>query len=276
MSQRVLITGANGRLGRVLTDYLSERGHAVQGLVRANPAGANQTADASPAALVRLLSNCDTLVHMASTASADPASQRAVHVDLTEGLLAAAQTASLANFVYVSSIKALAGEHASQPLGIQTEPQPSSDYGRYKLQAEQAICRHNFAPGTQVRILRLPMVYGPGCKGNFDRLAGLVKRGLPVPVARDNARSMLSSTNLCAYIDALLNNAVPRPQITHQTIHLADPQPLSSAALTDLMAQAQQCANRSVKMPQRLGLIAGRLPIIGGYARRLFLSLIHI
>ena len=160
MSQRVVITGANGRLGRVLTNYLSERGHQVHGLVRTNPVGANQSADASPAGLAQLLKNCDTLLHMASTASADQASQRAVHVDLTQQLLDAAQQTNLANFVYFSSIKAVAGEHVPQPLDTQADPQPQSDYGRYKLAAEQAVVRHEFASTTQARIIRLPMVYG--------------------------------------------------------------------------------------------------------------------
>lgn len=281
MSQRVLITGGKGRLGRILTSYLKAQGYRVKALGRSDLESPEQSVQVDSGGRLQTLSEkvseADILLHLASTTSRDQATQRAVHVDLTQQLLEAATATPTARFVYFSSAKAVAGEHAGQPLSVDCEPQPKSDYGRFKRAAEEAIMAHVFNPATQATILRLPMVYGPGCSGNFDRLARLVRRGVPVPLARNNVRSVLFTENLCAYIGALLATpenpvvgAGPKPV---NTIHLADPEPLSSARLTQLMADQGNRPNRCVPLPQKLGLMAGYLPLVGGYAMRLFGSL---
>lgn len=272
MSQRVLITGANGRLGKLLAKHLVSQGHAVRGLVRSNPKGEAQSTAANPSELGELLRHTDTLLHLASTSSKDPATQQAVHVELTQQLLEAANAAGVANIVYFSSVKAVAGEHCDQAIGIDRVPEPNSDYGRFKLAAERVLFSYHFSGDTKVEIVRLPMVYGPSCGGNFDRLAGLVKRGLPIPLARDNARSLLFAGNLCGYVDALLGGptlAFDRPRLSH----LADPQPLSSLALTAMIARAQGGRNASLGLPQWLARATFRAPLVGGYAARLFGSL---
>jgi len=274
VSQRVLITGANGRLGKLLTNHLKSQGHSVHGLVRSNPQGQGQSIATSADALLELLRNTDTLLHLASTSSRDPAIQQAVHVELTHQLLDAANRAGVPNIVYFSSVKAVAGEHCPLPITIDGEPKPNSDYGYFKLAAERALGSYRFSGNTKVEIVRLPMVYGPGCAGNFDRLAGFVKRGLPIPLARDNARSLLYCGNLCAYVDALLGDSTEQSaQPAKKITHLADPQPLSSLALTALIARAQGCRNASIGLPQWVGLLISRVPLVGGYAARLFGSL---
>jgi len=83
-------------------------------------------------------------------------------------------------------------------IALSTIPNPQNAYGRSKLEAEiglQSLASENFL----VSILRLPMVYGEGCKGNFPRLISL---GLKAPLFPDlsNSRSMIYIVNLCAYI----------------------------------------------------------------------------
>ena len=255
-SGRVLITGGMGRLGRVLTDYLQTKGYEVHAFVRSDSEPSTQNVRSTEAALVEQLQSTDVVLHLASTASSDRAVQEAVHIDLTQGLLDAMAVAPPKHFVYFSSAKALAGEHSTEQLSVDAHPQPTSHYGRFKLAAEQLIRGHpvmgSTACVTETTILRLPMVYGPGCAGNFDRLANLIRRGVPVPLARDNVRSLLFTENLCAYIGDLLAGSLLEspsrlpPQERLETegrgtriVHLADSNPPPSAMLAQWMANSQ-------------------------------------
>jgi len=83
-----------------------------------------------------------------------------------------------------------------------TQPKPKSNYGRSKLQAEELIeplGNENF----KVAILRPPMIYGKGCKGNYPRLAKLAIKTPFFPDVK-NKRSMIYIDNLCEFIKLII------------------------------------------------------------------------
>ncbi len=80
----------------------------------------------------------------------------------------------------------------------ETPPSPASHYGRSKWEAEQAITPLQ-DEHFRVCILRPPMVYGAGCRGNFQTVVKLVKK-LPIFPLIQNERSMIYIENLCAFV----------------------------------------------------------------------------
>jgi len=85
-----------------------------------------------------------------------------------------------------------------------TPEKPKSAYGKSKLEAEKLINKLNDDIFT-VTILRPPMVYGKGCKGNYSRLAKLTLK-TPIFPKVDNERSMLHIDNLCQFVKIMIDN----------------------------------------------------------------------
>jgi UDP-glucose 4-epimerase len=84
-----------------------------------------------------------------------------------------------------------------------TIPTPSNFYGISKLQAEEGI-KHLLSDDFRIVVLRPPMIYGKGSKGNYLRLSKMVKK---IPVFPDiyNERSMLHIDNLCEFIKVMID-----------------------------------------------------------------------
>jgi nucleoside-diphosphate-sugar epimerase len=104
--------------------------------------------------------------------------------------------------------------------------------------------------------LRLPLVYGPGARGNFRRLVDAVaaRRFLPLG-AVDNRRSLLSLDNLLDAIDAVL-----RTESGVLGAHfVADANAISTPTLVRAIASALGVAPRLVPVPVALLRIAGAL-----------------
>lgn len=168
---RVLVTGASGFIGTALAPHLVAAGHEPRLMYRRPPAsspvaGASVVRGdlADPASLAAAVAGCDAVVHLGAATSAggmDPASARRVNVDGAAALITACRAAGCTRIVVMST------QHVHLPNpGL---------YGETKREAD-----HVFADsGLDVRTLRPSLVYGPGERGVFVKLAGLV-RSLPI------------------------------------------------------------------------------------------------
>jgi UDP-glucose 4-epimerase len=85
-----------------------------------------------------------------------------------------------------------------------SQERPLSAYGNSKIQAEEAIYKLN-SKKFFVAILRPPMVYGKGCKGNYPKLAKLA-RNFPIFPLIDNNRSMIYIDNLSEFVKKVIDN----------------------------------------------------------------------
>ena len=126
-----------------------------------------------------------------------------VNRDLAYQLALKAKAEGVSQFIFMSTM-AVYGGNKEQRITKDTIPSPSSAYGESKLQAEWLIAELE-EDQFKVAILRPPMIYGEGCKGNYPKLAKLVKL-LPCFPKVGNRRSMLYIGNLTEFIRLLVEN----------------------------------------------------------------------
>lgn len=262
---KVLVTGANGFVGRFLCECLNAHGDVVIPVVRrvANLAGEvvvgsiNSVTD-----WVSVLSNCDTIVHLAARvhvmndASRDSlALYRATNTDATLNLARQAAQAGVKRFIFISTIK-VNGEGRDTPYRETDAPAPEDAYAISKWEAEQGLRQIAADTGLEVVILRPPLVYGPGVKANFQRLIHIVKRGWPLPLgAIRNRRSLLYVGN---FVDAI-RLCVEHPAAAGQTFLLDDGKPVSTPELIGAVARALGRPARLLAVPVWMLEAAGTL-----------------
>ena len=212
------------------------------------------------------LRGVDTVIHLAARVhvmkdkAADPLTEF-VKVNLygTANLAQQAARAGVKRLVFVSSVK-VNGEQTTEarPFAETDEPDPQDPYAVSKLQAEQVLQRISGETGLEVVIVRPPLVYGPGVKGNFFRLLAAIDKGIPLPLAgAHNLRSLVYVGNL---VDALIACAT-HPAAAGQTYLVSDGEDVSTAMLVENIAKALGRNSRSFYFPP--GLLRAASTLLG-------------
>ena len=238
------VTGATGFIGGALARQLQGRGEEVLQAHRGAAAhGISELPRRSEADLARALDGADTVYHLAGlnegSRHATAADFDAVNGALTRRLFTAARAAGVRTFVWLSTIKVL-GEVAEAPLAPDAPYAPESDYARSKARAEQALLDADHRSMT-LAIVRPPLVYGPGVRGNFAALIKLCGTGLPLPLAGATAqRSMLGLANLVDFLVQLPAANLDGARI----LHVRDRQ---EWRVTELAGELQRLSGRSTR-----------------------------
>lgn len=282
----VLVTGASGFVGLRLCARLAAAGHEVRAAVRREDAALSAFVPAADVVRVgnigpdtdwqTLLAGVDMIVHLAARAhvmrdsASDPlAEYRRVNVEGSERLARAAAAAGVSRLIYMSSIKVNGEATLSAPFRESDAPAPLDAYGRSKWEAEQALSRIAADTGLGVTVLRPPLIYGPGVKGNVARLLRWIDRGLPLPFASIvNRRSLIYLDNL---IDATL--AVMRHPAPGRLYVLSDAYGLSTPQLVCALARGLDKPPRLLAFPPSLLRLAGACTGQGDAVGRLLGSL---
>ncbi len=143
----------------------------------------------------------------------------------------------------------------SNPFSV-NKPSPKDPYGVSKWEAEQALWEVAARTDLEVVVVRPPLVYGPGVKGNLLYLIGMVARGLPLPLgAIHNQRSLVSLANL---VD-LLVCCIKHPAATGQTLLVSDGEDLSTPQLIQLLAQGMNKSPHLLPVPVSLVRATGAI-----------------
>jgi nucleoside-diphosphate-sugar epimerase len=242
----IAVSGASGFIGMHLCPDLIARGHQVKVLSRAQLLAAD---------LPTSLAGASVFIHLAArahilrdTTTDAEAAFRVANVELTQIVAKAASLAQVKRLVFPSSAGVLG---RSSPAGGFTDhsvPAPHDAYTRTKLEAEVWL-RREAQPQMELVILRLPLVYGWGARGNFARLFRAVEAGWPLPIgALDAPRSMLGIGNL---ID-LLHLAAVAPAAAGCTMLVADAETTTVAAFARELGRQMGRAPRLMRVPRWL------------------------
>jgi nucleoside-diphosphate-sugar epimerase len=177
---------------------------------------------------VQIVVHLAARVHVMVDNASNPLQEfQRVNVDWTERLAARAAGQGVLRFVYLSSVK-VNGEQTVVPFTEQDPPNPQDPYGVSKWEAEQALARVSTQKGMETVVVRSPLVYGPGVRGNFLQLLNLLPRGIPLPLASiRNQRSLVYLGNL---VDALAR-CIQDPRAAGRTYLVRDGEDLSTPEL---------------------------------------------
>lgn len=257
---KVLVTGADGFVGKAMCGFLCDAGCEVHGLIRSGDGSGRLSSvqyhmyrDVCDQEAYRpVMTGIDGVVHLAARvhrmneASKDPlAEYRRVNVDGARAVAEAAIRAGVRRFVYVSSIKA-------------ESPAIEDAYGLSKREAETELARLVSESEMELVIFRPCLVYGPEVKANFLRLLHLAQTGFPLPLAGiDNRRSYLYIGNLthALYLGLIHEKA------GGGVFPISDGQDLSTVELIRYIAEAAGKRPRMFKIPGLLrlvGMLTGR------------------
>lgn len=257
-----LVTGATGFIGTHLIDALRLSHHAIAVLARWPetvsrrwPATAIDIRHGDLDKAVTLKGVCagvDTVFHLAGCAhdknNYDTALEdRYWHtiVEGTRALLREAVEAGVKRFVFVSSVKAM-GEGGPGRLDETSPLMPESAYGRAKLAAERAVLDAGHDHDMRTAILRLPLVYGPGNKGNIPRMIKAIDRGLFPPLPRNGSRR--SMVHVADVVQALLLAAEAEAP-TQQVYIVTDGVVYSTREIYDMIRAAMGLPPRRWSVP---------------------------
>lgn len=253
----VLVTGASGFVGRALSSTLCARGYRVRAVVRTPDtsilpddadSGDRQRLTgividdiAHTADWVPVLEGVHTVVHLAARthvlneSGAESLSEyRRVNVEGTRQLAQEAARAGVTRFVFLSSIKVNGESTRERPFTEADPPCPEDAYGISKWEAEQALRTIAAGSGMKAVVLRPPLVYGPGVKGNLLNLLRAVARRRPLPLASiRNRRSLVYVGNL---VDAIIVGM--ESPAAGGTYLVSDGQDLSTPELVRMLAEA--------------------------------------
>jgi len=173
----ILVTGANGFVGRALCDTLAKYGRPPRRAVRVSgtvPDGiavgniGPETPWKSALEGVRCVVHLAARTHVLRDTAADPVAEyRRINVLGTERLAREAVASGVKRLVFLSSVKVNGERTLARPYTEGDVPQPEDAYGATKHEAEKVLARLSVEFGIEVVVLRPPLIYGPGVKANF-------------------------------------------------------------------------------------------------------------
>lgn len=246
----ILLTGASGFVGKAVLVTARQRGLKIRPVYRSKDLAKGYTDAAFVSGLdgsadwSQVLQDVDVVIHAAARPHTmreevlDPLSEyRRVNVVGTLNLARQSAAAGVRRFVFISSIK-VNGEatQPGHPFTANDNPAPEGAYGLSKAEAENELKQVARETGMDVTIIRPPLVYGPGVKGNLANLISGVRRGLPLPLGSltHNRRSLVGLDNL---VDLILVCA-GHPKAANQTFLISDGEDLSTTELLSKIGKA--------------------------------------
>lgn len=260
--KKILITGASGFVGRACAQTLSSthqfevclalrNSHRVDlnqrlgSIVEVGELSANTSWE-------KALQNCDCVIHTAGRAhvmkeqTTSPLEEyRRINVDGTLNLARQAIKAGVRRLIFISTIKVHGETHPlDQPFGVEDHLNPKDPYSQSKYEAEEGLRQLAKESTLEVVIIRPPLIYGPGVKGNFKTMLAWLKKGYPIPITSElNKRSFVGLKNLIDFIQVCISH----PKAANETFLVSDGHDLST---TELFYCIGECLNKPARLIQ--------------------------
>ena len=268
--KKLLLTGATGFVGKALCSELLRKGemvftvqrfvnHEVENIEVTIVGSIDKNTDWGKAFIdIDVVIHLAARVHVMHDNASNPLDEfRKVNVEGTEHLARSAASSGVKRLVYVSSIKV----NGEATFGLKQftesdEASPQDPYDVSKWEAEQALHRVAQKTGLEIVIVRPPLVYGAGVKGNFAQMLKMLTNNIPLPLASvNNRRSLVYIENL---VDALILCAT-HPAAKGKTYLVSDGEDISTTDLLHQLGVAMGKPARLFPFPQSLLKLAGRL-----------------
>ena len=260
---RILLTGGTGFIGQAIMQSLAREQHEIIHAVRTfthTEENKHKSIKTVPINCINrdtvwthALNGVDCVIHCAANTQARATNSEnldEVNVFGTQNLICQAAQHKVKRFIMLSSVKAIgeqtlpnkAFDHLSQcfPTGI---------YGKSKCQAEEKI--RNIARKSEIEfvIIRLPLVYGPGVKGNFLKLIKAVYHQLPMPFSKIyNKRSLIFIDNAVSFVQVCIKT----PKAANETFLISDDHDVSTSELVNQIAVSLGKNNPTFRFPNRI------------------------
>jgi nucleoside-diphosphate-sugar epimerase len=237
VSENILITGASGFIGSSIIRELRKESHSYLPLFR-------QDLDRVILQPDKFLETNSSIIHCAGRAhifketSLSPLDEfQKVNTELTLAIAKAALGIKIKKFIFFSSLSVF-GRFTGGHIKDNQTPCADDPYGISKLKTEKKLIElFSNQTHSQCIIFRLPMVYGPGNKGNMLPLLRAALKGIPLPLASAKGkRSMIFVKNVCdAILKVLKDDSPGRSPV--QTYFLNDGHDLTSGELYSLISK---------------------------------------
>jgi nucleoside-diphosphate-sugar epimerase len=267
----VLITGADGFVGKVLCSEFVSLGWKVRASVRSLNKSENfigeieivETGSIGPDTNwenaitgIEYIVHLAGRVHVSADSSSDPLTEfRKVNTAGTEKLARSAASSGARRFIFMSTVK-VNGEGKAGSYVEDDVPDPKDPYGISKWEAEKKIIEISRKTGMEVVIIRAPLVYGPGVKANFLKLLKAVDKGIPMPIkAINNRRSMIYLYNLTDLIVKCMTDK----KASGKTYLASDGEDVSTAELVKYLSTSLGRDLLLFKFPLSLIKLVGKL-----------------
>ena len=260
---KICVTGATGFVGSALVELLSSLSkYKVSAVSRKidnkfdSAVKVINLADIGmSSSIIDQLQGTDVLVHAAGRAhimlekQEDPLNEfRRINTQGTLDLARNASVAGVKRFIFLSSVK-VNGESSEpgRPLNIFSKENPVDDYGLSKYEAELGLRSIGKKTGMEICIIRPPLIYGHGVKGNFKSLLWLVSKGIPLPLGsvKNNRRSMVSLDNL---LDLILV-CMEHKSAANEVFFVSDGEDISTASLINVLSKSLNKKNMLFPVP---------------------------
>ena len=256
---KVLVTGATGFVGKAVIEDLLSESYEVKALVRQSSESlpliveqvvvgdlADFNLGHSGDLVRKAFTDVDVIVHAAARVHImrddifDPLAQfRKVNRDATLLLARLAAESGIKRFVFLSSIK-VNGENTrpGKPFTPDDVNIPDDPYGLSKYEAEQGLLSLAKETEIEVVIIRPPLVYGPGVKGNFYSIMKWMNKSLPLPFgAVENRRSLVALDNLVNLVSLCVDRNKSL-KAANQVLLISDGKDISTTHLLKKVGQA--------------------------------------
>jgi nucleoside-diphosphate-sugar epimerase len=236
----IIITGSSGFVGQNLSKYLSDSSFLIKSISLRNSEWKNNFKG-------------EAIVHLAGKAHdtkkiSEASEYFEINTQLTKRLFDSFLESETKDFIYFSSVKAVADE-VKNVLFEDAVANPKTPYGQSKLKAEEYILSKEIPFGKRVFIIRPCMIHGPGNKGNLNLLYNVVKKRIPYPLAAfHNERSFLGIDNLNFLVQEILQNK----EIPSGVYNFSDDEVLSTNQLIEIISCVSNKKNVSLTIPKSI------------------------
>jgi len=170
------------------------------------------------------------------------------NVELAQELFEIFKKSEAKLFIHISSLAALEEFESIKPLEEKDICNPTSFYGKSKRESEEWLLKQEIENDKKIIIIRLPMVHGPGDKGNLRLLYNMISKGIPYILASfNNERSFISIDNFNFYIKKIIEK---NENLDNGIYHISDNETVATKDIIEVIRKIENIKTPNLSLPR--------------------------